>query len=146
MKEVGALVFLLAALSPHGTLAQAEQLEAINRATNNLAHEYTQCAAYFSVVSIAMENSNEPETAVRYKEVSDTALEYALGFAEVAGLLPETTAARYEMEIVTMAERIAGNTSNISILGRDYAKPCQVAMEDMDSRVSFWMEAEGVVQ
>lgn len=125
---------------------QIDQLAAITKAGNNIAHEYTQCAAYFLVVSVAMENSDKADLAAKYESVGRTALEYAAGFAEIAGLLPETTQARYEMEFLAMADRIEGNTSNISILGRDYADTCLVAMEDMDSRVDFWMNKEGVVR
>lgn len=141
-----ALGIALAGLSIIPASAQDDQIARLNQAMNNLSHEYIQCAAYFSIVSVAMENSARPDIASKYKEVSDAALEYGLGFGEVAGLLPETASARYEMELSSMADRIANNTSNISILGRDYADPCLTAMEDMDSRVDFWMSKEGVIR
>lgn len=136
----------IAALMVAPAQAQPEQLAALNQAMNNLSHEYVQCAAYFAVVGVALENSNDPDTAAKYAEVSNSALEYGVGFAEVAGLLPETTTARFEMEISSMADRIANNTSNIAVLGRDYRVTCQEAMEDMESRVDFWLDSEGVIR
>lgn len=112
------------------------------KAMNNLAHEYAQCAAYFLVVSVALENSNEPETAKRYSEVSDTALNYASMYGQEAGLLAQTTQSRFELEFVEMSKRIGGNTSNIAILGNDYASACQSAMEDTDSRLRYWVSKE----
>jgi len=109
------------------------------QAMNNLSHEYARCAAYFLVVSIAMANSDKEEIAKSYSDVSEVAFGYAQTAASQAGLLPETTQARFEMEFVDMTKRIAGNTSNISILGRDFAEPCQTSMEDVQSRVDYWL-------
>lgn len=112
------------------------------KAMNNLSHEYAQCAAYFLVVSVALENSNEPDTAKQYSDVSSTAFGYASMYGEEAGLLPQTTQSRFEMEFVQMGKRIDNNTSNIAILGNDYAHLCQVAMENTDTRLRFWVEKE----
>lgn len=119
-----------------GTIARAGDPV---QAMNSLSHEYARCAAYFLVVSIALENSKKLDLARSYSEVSDLSLEYARTAASQAGLLPETTQARFEMEFLDMSNRIAGNTSNIAILGRDYATPCQIAMEDVQSRVDYWL-------
>lgn len=109
------------------------------QAMNNLAHEFAECAAYFGVVSIAIENSNDPETAAEYKLLMEHALVYAGTTGEGIGLLPETTGARFETAIEQMQEQIGGNTSNISILFRDYMEPCTAAMEDPEARIAHWM-------
>ncbi|WP_439530930.1 hypothetical protein [Pannonibacter sp.] len=108
-------------------------------AVNNLAHEYAVCAAYFGVVSIAFENSNDPATAAQYTQLMNQALAYALASGDSIGLLQETTASRYKIAIEEMQDRIDGNTSNISVLYGDYMKSCTVAMEDPEGRFGYWL-------
>lgn len=108
-------------------------------AFNNLAHEYATCAAYFGVVSVALENSSEPATAAIYAKLMGQALEYAATTGELIGLLPETAGARFNNSIVEMEARIGGNTSNISILFSDYREQCTAAMEDPEARIAHWM-------
>ena len=108
-------------------------------AVNNLTHEYAVCAAYFGVVSIAFENSNDPTTAAQYSELMNHALTYALASGDSIGLLQETTASRYKIAIEEMQDRIDGNTANISVLYGDYMKSCTVAMEDPERRLGYWL-------
>jgi hypothetical protein len=107
---------------------------------NNYAQELTECAAYYSIVSVAMENSNQPDAAQRSKNISDDALLKALLASEKAGLKSETVKARYEMAITSMVDRIDENTSNISILMADYHELCIEAMTDMEKRLQYWTQ------
>lgn len=136
-----AAIFLLTSYS--AAVAQGkvdDESTKIKLAMNNAAHELTSCAAYFLIVSVAMENSSDPETAKKYKAVSDQALGFASKAGEVAGLLEETTAARFENEFLAMSKRIGGNTSNVSILFKDYSELCQRTMENPSGRLVEWVE------
>ena len=61
---------------------------------NNMAQETVECAAYFGVVSIGLENSNKLDAAKKYEEFRDKALERAAIVTKKAGLKPETVGAR----------------------------------------------------
>lgn len=129
---------ILAAAALFATSVPAMAAEP-QQAFNNLAHEYAICAAYFGVVSIAIENSNDPDTAADYATLMEQALAYAATTGEAIGLLPETTGARFETAIKEMQGRIGGNTSNISILFADHMEPCTAAMEDPEGRIAHWL-------
>jgi len=112
------------------------------RAMNNLAHEYVYCSAYFAIVAVAAENSGNNKLRDQYNAAGDTALQNALMVGEDAGLLPETHSARLELAVKELADRIGNNTSNISILFRDYSDLCVQAMEDIGARIDYWVDQE----
>lgn len=137
--RVAASAFLYLACG--GAFAQTPD-EMMQRAMNNLAHEYAECSAYFSIVAVAGENSGDNELRDSYNSVATMALEYALLVGEDVGLLEEAHAARVEIAIEAMAKRINNDTKNISILFRDYGTACQTAMEDIAGRVDYWVDRE----
>lgn len=106
---------------------------------NNLSHEYATCAAYFGIVSIALENSNDPATAAQYDTLMTQALQYANTTGKAIGLLQETTDTRVAIAIDDMRAKINDNTSNISILFGEYMEPCTSAMEDPEGRIAYWI-------
>jgi hypothetical protein len=107
---------------------------------NNMAQETVECAAYFGVLSVALENSNKPEAAKKYSEFRDTELERAATITEQAGLKPETVGARFKMAADDMIKRIDKNTSNVSILMSDYNDLCIEVMTDVEKRGRYWTE------
>ncbi|MHA6731637.1 hypothetical protein [Devosia sp. A369] len=68
-------------------------------ALNNLSHEFATCAAYFGVITVALENSNDLATAAKYQTLVGQALVYATTTGETIGLLPETTIARFDLAV-----------------------------------------------
>ena len=106
---------------------------------NEVAHEMIECAAYFGIVSVAMENSNKPDMAEHYKKFGDDALLKALFATKKAGMKDETVSARYQMALNEMSDRIGMNTSNISILMAKYNDVCIEAMTDVNKRLQFWL-------
>ena len=86
-------------------------------------------------MSVALENSNDPNGAKNYNEVMVKALERAALVTEKAGLKPETVEARFKMAADDTMKRIDKNTSNISILMTDYKDLCIEVMTDV-----YWIE------
>ena len=107
---------------------------------NNMAQETVECAAYFGIMSVALENSNDTEGAKKYKEVMLNALKRAAMVTEKAGLKPETVHARFQIAADDMMKRIDKNTSNVSILMTHYKEPCIEVMTDVEKRGRYWME------
>ncbi len=131
-------MFLATMLAAPLALAGTEQ-DPLN-VFNSMAHEMVECAAYFAVVSVALENSNDPESAKEYEGFRDMALERAAVVTEQAGLKLETVAARFEMAVKDMTARIDKNTSNISILMTDYHDLCIKVMNEPEKRGQYWIE------
>lgn len=112
------------------------------RAMNNLAHEYITCAAYFSIVAIAGENSGDGELAESYNKVAAQAIENAQMVGDEAGLLPEAHGARLDMAIKQMSEAIGQNTSNIAILMNEHSDACIETIENLEARIQHWVDIE----
>src|SRR5262245_7789328 len=130
----------LTAATLNAPLAQATSPTDPLNAFNNMAQETLECAAYFGIVSVALENSNKPDGAKKWNELRDKALERAAIVSEQAGLKPETVGARFNMAVDDMSKRIDKNTSNISILMTDYNELCIEVMTDVEKRARYWME------
>lgn len=114
----------------------------IPRAMNNLSHEYAICSAYYGIVSVALENSDDPATAARYMEAANRSLENAIMVGNEAGLLTSVHDARLEIAINDMMGQIAGNTSNISILLVAYNDSCLEAMNNIAGRMDHYIGVE----
>jgi hypothetical protein len=132
MKSVIAVVVALVAW----TAAADSQKQVFN----NLANEFAECAAYFAVMSIAMENSAEPDQAEAWNKQRDRALEFAAIVTKQAGLKEETVGDRFNMAVQDMNKRIYKNTFNISILMADYNDRCIEVMTDPKKRAQYWIE------
>jgi hypothetical protein len=87
MKNIITIVVALVAWTATALSQEPQQV------FNNMANELAECAAYFGVVSIAMENSNKPEQAKAWQEQRDKALEFAAMVTKEAGLKQETVGA-----------------------------------------------------
>jgi hypothetical protein len=107
---------------------------------NEVAVEMAECAAYFAICSVALENSNSPDLAEGLKQYGDDALRKALIASRQAGLTDEIVVARYDMALQEMGDRIGNNTSNLSILMADYDDRCIDAMTDVNKRIEYWRE------
>jgi hypothetical protein len=108
------------------------------RIINEVAFEMAECAAYFAICSVAMENS--PDLAAGFEKYGDEALRKALVTTRKAGLKDETVVARYDMALQEMGDRIGNNKSNISILVADYDDRCIDAMTDTNKRIEYWRQ------
>jgi hypothetical protein len=139
-----ALVVFLTA-TPTFALAQTDPVsELLTSAMNNLSHEYTQCAAYFYIVSAGLNDT--PDTSKQYSDAGDAALELALSAAQGTGLIQEAIEARLDLAMNEMISRMNESFSNISILFRDYSEPCILAMEDPVERLKYWVRVLSEVE
>jgi hypothetical protein len=107
---------------------------------NNMAAETIQCAAYYTITSVALEASDKHDLAQQYEKVSAQALGHAGIVTKEAGLKEETVGARYKIAVDEMMSRIGQDTSNISILMADYDKLCIEVMNDPEKRGRYWSD------
>jgi len=107
------------------------------RASNNLAHEFAECAAYYSISSKIIART-KPEVA---KRIDDFA---ALAFEGSNTLTSEkVTNARVEMAIKSMVKELDNDIANFSILLNKYSDSCGAAINNPEARMTYWLEKEG---
>lgn len=143
MNLMRALVPTLAAIAC--TFARAEPTPAAIAAevTDNVAMEYAECAAYFSIVSGAFSSSGKPAEAPKFKDASDKAALFSLMAAKRSredAMASKVTLARIEMSLKDMLKAIDNNYSNMSLLSNKYLTPCVDAMRDSAPLIERWTE------
>lgn len=107
------------------------------RASNNLAHEFAECAAYYSISSKIIART-KPEVA---KRIDDFA---ALAFEGSNTLTSEkVTNARVEMAIKSMVKELDNDIANFSILLNKYSDSCGEAINHPEARMNYWLNKEG---
>ncbi|MDM7950365.1 hypothetical protein [Hydrogenophaga sp.] len=136
--------FLLAAIvaSVHAT-AQPTAEAMTAEVTDNVATEYADCAAYFSIVQGAFQSSGKENEAKKYKDASDKAAEFSLLAAKQSrteDIATRVTLARFEMSLKGMQKTIANNYSNISLLMNKHSDSCVEAMTDSSALIKRWTE------
>jgi hypothetical protein len=107
---------------------------------SNMAHEASECAAYYSVVVFALRNSDRMDLANGYDQIRQQAAEWALLLTLRAGLKPETVTAVVKQGFMNQMDRIDDDTANIAILTADYALPCQEVINEPEKRMRYWTE------
>jgi len=111
--------------------------------SDNVATEYAECAAYFSVVQGAFLNSGKTTEAQQYKGVSDKAAEFSLFAARQSRteeMATRVTLARFEMNLKAMQTTIGNNYSNISLVMNKYSDSCVEAMTDSTALIKRWKD------
>jgi hypothetical protein len=104
------------------------------RASNNLAHEFAECAAYYSISSEIISRT-KPEVA---KQIDDAA---ALAYEGSRTLTSKkVTEARVEMAVKSMTKELDNDIANFSILINKYSDNCQEAVTDPEARMNYWLK------
>jgi len=143
MIAIRALLTLCMILSGTPLIAQPNPVAIADEVTDNVAMEYAECAAFFSIVHGAFSNSGKPAEAVRFKETSDKAAMFSLMAAKQSRteeMATKVTLARIEMNLKDMQKTIDNNYSNMSLLSNRYLTLCVAAMQDSAPVIKRWTE------
>lgn len=138
MRIVALSLLLLGALP---VAAQNLSEDQFNQVFNNISHEYTICAAYFTVVAAAVIESGDAETGEEYMASSNTALQFAVtagkaGRSEEMAL--KVTKARLEIEAQAMMNEIENDAANISLLYAKHSERCIWVMNNTIALLEEW--------
>ena len=112
---------------------------------DNASDQYTTCAAFYTVSSVALERSGKKDLSNHYSKASDTALQYGLLLASETrktDIAKKVTLARYEMSLKEMIIEIDKDISNISILMNKHGYICKEAMDDFEAYMKKLIEKE----
>lgn len=110
----------------------------LRSALNNLSHEMTECAAYYTITEEAMRRSGKENTAKRLSAVSDGLL---LRSRKIN--IDKTVLARMQLALKSMTDAMENNIENISVLIVQYGDLCKFVVEKTDQRLNYWV-AEGM--
>jgi hypothetical protein len=144
----GISLAILFVASGRPAIGAEDRKEQAQIAVDHMAEETLECAAYFDIVSLALINSNDSETADYYINARKLAVDRAESLNE--GILNR----RYEAFVQDMSQRVIranlakkidpklSNISieDVSILRDRYAASCKQIIENPGSRAKYWME------
>ena len=103
------------------------------RAKDNLAHEATECSAYFMLAS-ALPGVDDV-TSKKARHQFSNLLEFAVALSN------ETiTTARFELAEKSMFRDLDGKGSNIAIVSNKYAYPCVDLVKNPEARMKYWLD------
>lgn len=105
----------------------------LERARDNLAHEATECSAYFMVVS-ALPGLDET-TAKKSRAVFNDLLKFSVALSN-----EKITKARFDLAQKGMFQDLDGKGSNIAIVSNRYAYPCTNLANDPEARLKYWLD------
>lgn len=106
------------------------------RASNNLAHEFAECAAYYSISSEIISRT-KPEVAKQIEEAADRAYVGARTLTS-----KKVTEARVDMAIKSMIKELDNDIANFSILLNKYSDSCGEAITDPEARMNYWLKKQ----
>lgn len=106
------------------------------QALNNLAHEYAECAAYYTVSSKILEKQ-EPKLSERMNQAAIDALAYSNALTS-----EKLTDARVEMAVKSMVKDLDNDIANFSIILNKYSDRCGEAMTDPKERMNYWLKKQ----
>ena len=106
------------------------------RATNNMAHDFANCSAYFSLL-VEMKELSE-EAKAQYKESS-----FRMYAVSVQLTNSQTASARVQMSLKEMEVKLDGKAANWSILLNENAALCKGVAENPEARMKYWLEKQG---
>ena len=144
-------LLLLSLNTGRANAVELERAEMAQIAVKKMANETIECAAYFDIVSLALLNSNEPDTAEEYVKARKLAVDRAESLSQgIVGTNYNVTIRDMTNRIViaNLTKRIDKTLSNllisdISILGDQYGKLCKEVLNNPGARAKYWMERVG---
>ena len=144
-------IYFVLILSYAGHATAEDRMQAAQIAVKNMAAETLECAAYFDIVSAALLNSNEGDTAQEYIKARKLAVERAESLSQGIVNAHYNVLVRDMTNRIIMAnvpKRIDENLSNIvieniSVLRDRYAKLCKEILDEPGARAKFWMGEVG---
>jgi hypothetical protein len=119
--------------APQSSAEEAATKAAYEKAMNNLSHEYTICAAYYTIIADCLDNeAKSVELAKTYNKNAAILLDRALVLGEQIGLKTEAVTARLQIAMDEQMVAIESNCVNNSVLYVKYGEQCKKIAEDFE--------------
>lgn len=122
-----------ALLAPQCLAQSTANDAAYTKAMNNLSHEYTICAAYYTIIAQCLGNEAKGvELSKSYRENAEILLDRAMILGKEVGLKNEAVTARLQIAFDEQMTSIDNNCINNSILYSRHAERCRRIAEDFE--------------
>lgn len=128
---------VLGAVTLGAMFAQSAVAYEPEQAGNNLAHDFAQCAAYYSLVSKGI----GPKYAKAAEDAGKVAKLALQGSVEMSNA--KVTKARFEMALKSMIKDMDNDFKNFSVVMNEYSDLCDELMDNPQARYKYWSEKEG---
>lgn len=142
MRTIALFMLFLSALP---VFAQAPSEEQLNHIMNNVSHEYTICAAYFSLVSGVLGNAGDSDDAATYAWMTDEALILATTFGRAGrdrDMLSKIIQVRLDTAVKGMRKEINNDAANFDLLLAKHGERCKWSLENTDALIEEWTTKE----
>ena len=106
-----------------------------DRAINNLASDFCECGAYYTIGAEGLRRTGKLEGATSSEGSSKLALEAARKVSR-----DDTVLARYKLALDEQTTSMNSDYANVSILILRYGSLCKRAMEDPLGRLRYWLD------
>ncbi len=105
----------------------------LDRARNNLAHEFAECGAYYQL--LAQQPRLDDAMKKRFSEDGTNLVKLSATFTNM-----NLATARYELALKTMTREMDSDWGNMSIVLNKYAFSCKDLAENPDARLRYWLD------
>ena len=105
------------------------------RAIANLANDFAQCSAYYSMSAEGIRRTGNEALASKSLEASKIAYNYSVKFSN-----RKVTEARIILAVDEQRKEMDHNYSNFSILILKYGEMCKEALESPEKRLQYWLD------
>ena len=115
----------------------AEVTETQRSALNNLQHEVSECAMFYSISEEASDRNNSAlakNMSKHSRKLKDNFVEAAVTLAAAIGMVPDAVKARFRMSFNAMMDQMNDNFVNYSILLEKHAVSCAKLYDGFTNR------------
>jgi hypothetical protein len=105
-----------------------------DRAIANLASDFAECSAYYTIAAEGIKRTGNEDSAKRVLEASERAFDYAVKFSNI-----KVTEARIKLAFDEQRKEMDHNYSNFAILILKYGEMCKEALESPERRLQYWL-------
>ena len=135
------VVFMVPIVSQGQVLSEEE----MSQVWDNMSHEASSCASYYTIVANALRIAGEKESEQEYGDLLVVLIQMALEMAVEQGrsveMAHKVVTARVDTENKLMAEAMDYNNANISVLN-DYSYRCRNLLENPDAIFTEFFEEQ----
>ena len=105
------------------------------RATANLASDFAQCSAFYTLSAEGIRRTGDEKLIIRFMEASKKAYDYSAKYSN------ETVSeARIELALDEQRKEIGYNCSNFVILILKYGEMCKDALNSPKKKLQYWLD------
>ena len=139
-KWLKAAVAVVGAIAISGPSFARDPAAVAREATNEVASELAECAAFYAIAAAGMEATIAPDQE-RYNVVASLkkSAETAIGVS-VKLTDPKIAAERINLARQTITRQMQSTWENLSIIVARYKEPCKDRVEAPDKRFAYWFK------